>query len=168
MSSAQKLRSNLAQGSAPLLLTELAYPQHRGKLTTVYNTLWFVGSIVAAWTVFGTQRYTSDASWRIPVAVQAAMPVMQLALIFCLPESPRWLCSKVRLDEAFAVLVKVLDAIPRTILFINPGLTKSLSSQYHANGDNSDEYVRVPGSKRNDKAGKAAFKEWMTHLSSET
>ncbi|KAL1984688.1 hypothetical protein VTN96DRAFT_8814 [Rasamsonia emersonii] len=114
------LGSNLAQGSAPLLLVELAYPQHRGKLTTMYNTLWFVGSIVAAWTVFGTQRYTSDASWRIPVAVQAAMPVIQLALIFCLPESPRWLCSKDRLDEAFAVLVK-----------------------YHANGDNSNEYVRA-------------------------
>lgn len=137
-----KFRSNLAQGSAPLLLVELAYPQHRGKLTTMYNTLWFVGSIVAAWTVFGTQRYTSDASWRIPVAVQAAMPVIQLALIFCLPESPRWLCSKDRLDEAFAVLVKVRAAIPRTILFSNPGLTRRLS-QYHANGDNSNEYVRA-------------------------
>jgi hypothetical protein len=28
-------RSNLAQGSAPLLILELAYPQHRGKLTTM-------------------------------------------------------------------------------------------------------------------------------------
>jgi hypothetical protein len=27
--------SNLAQGSAPLLIMELAYPQHRGKLTTM-------------------------------------------------------------------------------------------------------------------------------------
>lgn len=33
---------------------ELAYPQHRGKLTVMYNTLWYVGSIVAAWTVYGT------------------------------------------------------------------------------------------------------------------
>jgi len=28
-------RSNLAQGSAPLLIMELAHPQHRGKLTTM-------------------------------------------------------------------------------------------------------------------------------------
>ncbi|EKG17461.1 General substrate transporter [Macrophomina phaseolina MS6] len=98
--------SNLSQGSAPLLVMELAHPAHRGKLTTMYNTLWYVGSIVAAWTVYGTVKYTSDAAWRIPVGVQAAMPVMQLVGIWFLPESPRWLCAKDRSDEAFQVLVK--------------------------------------------------------------
>jgi hypothetical protein len=67
----------------------------------------YVGAIIAAWTVFGTVKYTSDAAWRIPVGMQAAMPVIQFALIFCLPESPRWLLSKDRPDEALAVLVKV-------------------------------------------------------------
>ncbi|KAN0095977.1 general substrate transporter [Hyaloscypha variabilis] len=113
------LGSNLAQGSAPLLIMELAHPQHRGKLTTMYNTLWYVGAIIAAWTVFGTVKYTSNAAWRIPVGMQAAMPVIQFALIFCLPESPRWLLSKDRPDEALAVLVK-----------------------YHANGDSTDHFVQ--------------------------
>jgi hypothetical protein len=67
----------------------------------------YVGAIIAAWTVFGTVKYTTDAAWRIPVGMQAAMPAIQLALIFCLPESPRWLCSKDRPDEALAILVKV-------------------------------------------------------------
>ncbi|KAF4310523.1 putative hexose transporter protein [Botryosphaeria dothidea] len=98
--------SNLSQGSAPLLVMELAHPAHRGKLTTMYNTLWYVGSIVAAWTVYGTVNYTSDAAWRIPVGVQAAMPAIQLMGIWFLPESPRWLCAKDRSDEAFRVLVK--------------------------------------------------------------
>lgn len=75
-----------------------------------YNTLWYLGSIIAAWTVFGTVKYTSDAAWRIPVGMQAAMPLIQFAFIFLLPESPRWLCSKDRLDEAFAILVKVSPA----------------------------------------------------------
>lgn len=100
-------RSNISQGSAPLLITELAHPQHRGKLTTMYNTLWFVGAIIAAWTVFGTIKYTSEASWRIPVGMQAAMPVIQFIGIWFLPESPRWLCAKERSEEALAVLVKV-------------------------------------------------------------
>lgn len=86
---------------------ELAYPQHRGTLTTMYNTLWYLGSIIAAWTVFGTVNYTTDAAWRIPVALQAAMPLLQFLFIWFLPESPRWLCSKGRLDEAFKVLVEV-------------------------------------------------------------
>ncbi|KLU87965.1 hypothetical protein MAPG_06955 [Magnaporthiopsis poae ATCC 64411] len=114
------LGSNLSQGSAPLLIVELAHPQHRGKLTTMYNCLWYVGSIIAAWTVFGTIRYTTDAAWRIPVAMQAAMPAVQMLGIWLLPESPRWLCSKDRLDEALAVLVR-----------------------YHANGNADDAFVQA-------------------------
>ncbi|RDW57480.1 MFS transporter-7 [Coleophoma cylindrospora] len=112
--------SNISIGAAPLLIMELAYPQHRGKLTTLYNTLWYVGSIIAAWTVYGTIKYTGNVAWRVPVAVQAAMPVIQLCGIFFLPESPRWLCSKDRNEEALAVLIK-----------------------YHANGDEHDEFVRA-------------------------
>ncbi|KUJ16312.1 general substrate transporter [Mollisia scopiformis] len=111
--------SNLTQGSAPLLIMELAHPQHRGKLTTMYNTLWYMGAIIAAWTVFGTVKYTSNAAWRIPVGMQAAMPAIQMAFIFFVPESPRWLCSRDRQDEAFAILVK-----------------------YHANGDTTDHFVK--------------------------
>ncbi|KAK2780621.1 hypothetical protein FQN53_001096 [Emmonsiellopsis sp. PD_33] len=60
--------SNISIGAAPLLIMELAYSQHRGKLTTLYNTLWYVGSIIAAWTVYGTIKYRGHVSWRVPVA----------------------------------------------------------------------------------------------------
>jgi hypothetical protein len=73
----------------------------------MYNTLWYCGSIIAAWTVFGSIKYTSDASWRIPVAMQAALPTIQLLGIWLLPDSPRWLCAKGKDKEAFDVLVKV-------------------------------------------------------------
>jgi hypothetical protein len=60
----------------------------------MYNTLWYVGSIIAAWTMYGTVKYPGNASWKIPVALQALMPVVQLVGIWLLPESPHWLCSK--------------------------------------------------------------------------
>jgi len=73
----------------------------------MYNTLWYVGSIVAAWTVFGTIGYKGDAAWRVPVALQALMPLIQFVGIWLLPESPRWLCSKDREEDALKVLIKV-------------------------------------------------------------
>ncbi|KAF7523489.1 hypothetical protein G7054_g11746 [Neopestalotiopsis clavispora] len=112
--------SNISIGAAPLLIMELAYPQHRGKLTTLYNTLWYLGSIVAAWTVYGTVGYEGEKAWRIPVALQALMPLLQLVGIFMLPESPRWLCSKDRTSEAVEILVK-----------------------YHAEGDHSNTFVHA-------------------------
>jgi MFS family permease len=36
----------IAQGCAPLLITELAHPQHRARFTALYNTTWFVGNII--------------------------------------------------------------------------------------------------------------------------
>lgn len=37
--------NSLAQLSSPMLLTEICHPQHRGRLTTVYNCLWNVGAL---------------------------------------------------------------------------------------------------------------------------
>lgn len=86
---------------------ELAYPQHRGRLTVMYNTLLYVGSIVAAWTVFRTIKYDGQVSWRVPVAFQALMPMLQLLGVFTLPETSRWLCSKGKNGEVLNILIKV-------------------------------------------------------------
>ncbi|QRW21960.1 Sugar (and other) transporter [Rhizoctonia solani] len=98
--------STFAGMASPLLISEVAYPTHRAVLTSLYNSFWFSGSIVAAWSTFGTFRIPSNWSWRIPSALQGLSSVIQLALIWFLPESPRWLISKGRDDEARQVLVK--------------------------------------------------------------
>ncbi|KAG8679794.1 hypothetical protein FRC09_018708, partial [Ceratobasidium sp. 395] len=36
-----------ATNAAPLLITELAYPTQRGRITAMYNSSWYVGSIIA-------------------------------------------------------------------------------------------------------------------------
>jgi len=41
-----------------------------------------------------TNNITSDWSWRIPSILQAAPSLLQISLIFFIPESPRWLISK--------------------------------------------------------------------------
>lgn len=74
---------------APLLIAELAYPTHRGKYTSAYWTMYYLGAILASWTTFGTEAYDGSMSWRIPTILQAGYPLVQLCFIYWLPESPR-------------------------------------------------------------------------------
>ena len=63
---------------------------------------------------------TSDWGWRIPSFLQVVPSLLQVSFIWFLPESPRWLVSKGRRDEAYAILVK-----------------------YHAEGDESSDFVKA-------------------------
>ncbi|OAG37128.1 hypothetical protein AYO21_08663 [Fonsecaea monophora] len=95
-----------AQAASPVLLTELAYPTHRGRLTYLSNSFYFCGSVIAAWVTFGTRRIQSNACWRIPSALQVLCPLIQLSLLHLVPESPRWLVSRGRTVEAQAFLAE--------------------------------------------------------------
>jgi len=102
------------------LLGELSYPKERPIMTSLFNALYFVGALVAAGITFGTQDLKSDWSWRIPSLLQAVPSGLQIVFIFLIPESPRWLISKDRTDEAYQVLAK-----------------------YHAEGNMESEFVKA-------------------------
>lgn len=91
---------------APLLIAELAYPSHRGKMTALYWAFYYLGAILAAWTCFGCNGRGDSWAWRIPSILQGAFPVIQLVFLCFVPESPRWLVSKGRVDKARSILVK--------------------------------------------------------------
>jgi len=107
-----------AASSAPLLILELSYPTMRGPVTSLYNTLWFVGSVTAAWSTYGTFHLASSWAWRLPSALQGLPSLVQLSAIWWLPESPRYLVSKGKRSEALQTL-----------------------AYYHANGDEEHPLV---------------------------
>ncbi|KAK5168800.1 uncharacterized protein LTR77_006109 [Saxophila tyrrhenica] len=88
------------QSCSPMLITELSHPQYRGRLTTIYNTLWYLGSIIASWTTYGTLRIDNEWSWKAPSVLQAFPSVIQLFLIWLVPESPRYQIVKDRHERA--------------------------------------------------------------------
>jgi len=110
----------IAHGAAPLLITELAHPQHRAIFTTIYNSTWYFGSIIAAWLTYGTFSIPTSWSWRIPSIVQALPSVIQLCAIWLVPESPRFLIAKGKNEKALNILAKA-----------------------HARGNINDELVQI-------------------------
>lgn len=99
---------SLCANAAPLLLIELSYPTHRGKITAVYNSCWYLGSVLSAWVCFGAFEHAggNEWSWRVPTIVQAFLPTVQVLSIWFIPESPRWLVSKGRESKAAQILAK--------------------------------------------------------------
>ncbi|THH12736.1 hypothetical protein EW146_g7407 [Bondarzewia mesenterica] len=93
-----------AANAAPMLVTEISYPTYRAPLTSLYNSLWYSGAIVAAWTTFGTQHIKSEWAWRIPSLLQGLPAIAQVLMVYFMPESPRWLVSKDRDAEAIKTL----------------------------------------------------------------
>jgi len=108
----------IAHGASPLLITELVHPCHRAAFTSMYNTTWYLGAIIAAWLTVGTLTIGSNWSWRVPSIVQALPSVLQLFFVWFVPESPRWLIAHGREEQAHKVL-----------------------ADCHANGDKNDALV---------------------------
>ncbi|OTB03437.1 hypothetical protein M426DRAFT_60487 [Hypoxylon sp. CI-4A] len=92
--------------SCSLLITEVAYPSHRGIVTALYNCGWYVGGLIAAWTIYGTRNYATSWSWRLPSVLQLLIPALCLPGLILAPESPRYLVSLGKVDEAKKILAK--------------------------------------------------------------
>jgi hypothetical protein len=94
-------------GSA--LVGELAHPKERPVLGSLFNSCYYLGSLIAAAITLETLNIKSDWSWKLPSILQMAPSLFQIVFVFFIPESPRWLVSKDRGDEALAILVKYHD-----------------------------------------------------------
>ena len=92
--------------AVPLLINEIAFPTHRGICNALFMCGWYVGSTVAAWVTFGTRNYASSWAWRIPSLLQCLIPLMALPGFLTVSESPRWLISQNRVEEAAKVIAK--------------------------------------------------------------
>lgn len=98
--------NGLSTCSSPPLISELSYPSHRRALTAFFNSNWYLGAIISSWVSFCTRNVGSNWSWRIPLIIQGFFPLVQGILIYLVSESPLFLISKGRNEEARAILMK--------------------------------------------------------------
>lgn len=93
--------------SAPVLISELSYPSHRGFNTAIFNTTWYLGALIASSVTYGTfSHVTGDYSWRMPSYLQGSFSVITLGLLPWIPESPRFLIKKGKIEKARSILLK--------------------------------------------------------------
>ncbi|KAL4931692.1 putative MFS sugar transporter [Aspergillus undulatus] len=102
------------------MLGELGYPKERPILTSLFNSSYFIGQIIAAAVGLRTVTIATDWAWRVPSLLQIAPAMVQVVTVMFLPESPRYLISKDRTDEAIEILIK-----------------------YHAEGDRESTIVKA-------------------------
>ena len=139
----------IISGSA--LIAELAYPKERPVLTSLFNASYFVGAIIAAGIAIKTVDIAGDWSWRIPSILQICPSLLQIVFVFFLPESPRFLVSKDREDEAFAILVKYHAEGDASSLLVQAEMAQ-IKSVIHLEMENSKQnwmdMLRTPGMRR--------------------
>jgi sugar porter (SP) family MFS transporter len=87
--------------TAPVYVSELAPPQSRGRLISLYQFALTLGialaDLVGYW-------LAGQQSWRLMFGIGALPAALFLILVLTLPESPRWLFAQNRLTEAQTVL----------------------------------------------------------------
>lgn len=86
--------------TVPLLINEISHPSYRGILSALFMCGYYVGGTIAAFVTFGTRNAANDWAWRTPSVMQLLLPCLALPGLLMTPESPRWLVSVNRNEQA--------------------------------------------------------------------
>lgn len=135
--------------TVPMWQSETCSAHKRGKLVMVEGALITCGVMLSYWIDFG-MSYTENSSigsiaWRFPLAFQVVFCAFILAFVLSLPESPRWLIYKGRVDEAAEVIAAISDKEVtdtyvqnevKAIQDVNEEMSKGTYSELFTNGKN--------------------------------
>ena len=69
----------IVSGSA--MIGELSYPKERPIMTSLFNSSYFIGAIVAAAIALRTATLTGNWAWRIPSLLQCFPSLLQIVFV---------------------------------------------------------------------------------------
>ncbi|CAO1627116.1 unnamed protein product [Sympodiomycopsis kandeliae] len=97
----------VVSNATPLYLSEVAPSAIRGVVVSSWQLMLAIGQVIGACVGQGTHALESTASYRIPIGVNLVIVLIIVLGMFIIPESPRWLLSKDRDEEAMAALRRI-------------------------------------------------------------
>lgn len=129
---------------SPLFISEVSPKQIRGTLVCCFQLCITLGIFLGYCTTFGTKTYTDSRQWRIPLGLCFAWALFLVAGMVNMPESPRYLVEKHKIDEA----------------------KRSLARSYKISEEDPFVYSEIEliqaGIEREALAGQASWKELVT------
>ncbi|GAA5990719.1 hypothetical protein JCM10908_003204 [Rhodotorula pacifica] len=89
-----------------LLCNEVLHPRFRSVGSAFFLVFYYIGSIASSLVTFGVVagKWEGEWSWRLPTLLQALGPLVIMALLPFLPESPRFLIARGQREKALRVL----------------------------------------------------------------
>ncbi|CAO2653536.1 Nn.00g029470.m01.CDS01 [Neocucurbitaria sp. VM-36] len=87
--------------TVPVWQSECSSSANRGKHVVLDGCFISLGYLLEAWINLGFfEQDNKPLQWRLPLAIPTVISMIPLAAVFSIPESPRWLVNKGRVEEA--------------------------------------------------------------------
>ncbi|KAF9075070.1 general substrate transporter [Rhodocollybia butyracea] len=121
-----------ASNLAPIFVAEIAPPAIRGRLIGLYELCWQIGGVVGFWINYGVTLHipAGHKQWIIAFAVQLIPGGLLFIGSLLLSESPRWLMSRDREEDALRSLA-YLRNLPRDAPYVQQELTETREAIRH-------------------------------------
>ncbi|KAH6650471.1 general substrate transporter [Chaetomium tenue] len=91
----------------PTYQAECSKTSNRGLLICIEGGIIAFGTLIAYWIDYGASYGPDDLVWRFPIAFQVIFAIFIIVPMFFLPESPRWLLSHQRIEDADRVIAAI-------------------------------------------------------------
>ncbi|KAJ4369575.1 hypothetical protein N0V83_005337 [Neocucurbitaria cava] len=88
----------------PTYQAECSRTKNHGLLICIEGGIIAFGTLIAYWIDYGCSYGSDNLSWRFPIAFQIVFGLILLLGMIWLPESPRWLLTKDRHEDAAKVI----------------------------------------------------------------
>ncbi|MEQ5042886.1 sugar porter family MFS transporter [Providencia manganoxydans] len=101
------LAIGISSFTTPAYLSEIAPKKIRGGMISMYQLMITIGILLA---FISDTGFSYDHAWRWMLGITAIPAVLLFIGVTFLPESPRWLASKNRSDDAKTILLKLRNS----------------------------------------------------------
>lgn len=122
--------------TVPTYQAECSRAHNRGKVICIEGGNVAIGTLIAYWIDYGCIHGPHAFTWRFPIAFQCVFAFTALAMVTRLPESPRWLLTHDRHEDAVKVLA-ALDGKPvddPSVRSQAAVIVESIKASGHVNG----------------------------------